>query len=40
VPSLTVNAASLAMHGDGTHRVSLDQAIKTMRQTGTDMLDK
>ena len=26
-----VNAASLAMHGDGTHRVSLDQAIETMR---------
>jgi L-serine dehydratase len=35
-----VNAASLAMHGDGTHRVSLDQAIETMRQTGRDMLDK
>ena len=35
-----VNAASLAMHGDGTHRVSLDQAMKTMRQTGTDMLDR
>jgi L-serine dehydratase len=35
-----VNAASLAMHGDGTHRVSLDQAIETMRQTGKDMLDK
>ncbi|WP_456115134.1 L-serine ammonia-lyase, iron-sulfur-dependent, subunit alpha [Saccharopolyspora mangrovi] len=35
-----VNAASLAMHGDGDHRVSLDQAIETMRQTGMDMLDK
>jgi L-serine dehydratase len=35
-----VNAASLAMHGDGTHHVSLDQAIETMRQTGRDMLDK
>jgi L-serine dehydratase len=35
-----LNAASLAMHGDGTHHVSLDQAIETMRQTGRDMLDK
>ena len=35
-----VNAASLAMHGDGIHYVSLDQAIETMRQTGRDMLDK
>jgi L-serine dehydratase len=35
-----VNAASLAMHGDGVHHVSLDQAIETMRQTGRDMLDK
>jgi L-serine dehydratase len=32
-----INAASLALHGDGTHRVSLDQAIETMRQTGRDM---
>lgn len=35
-----VNAAKIALHGDGTHRVSLDQAIETMRQTGMDMLDK
>jgi L-serine dehydratase len=35
-----VNAAKMALHGDGTHRVSLDQAIETMRQTGIDMLDK
>jgi L-serine dehydratase len=35
-----VNAATLAMHGDGKHHVSLDQAIETMRQTGRDMLDK
>ncbi len=32
-----INAASLAMHGDGTHKVSLDQVIETMRQTGLDM---
>ena len=25
------------MHGDGRHRVSLDQAIRTMRDTGRDM---
>lgn len=35
-----VNAASLALRGDGTHRVSLDQVIATMRQTGADMNDK
>lgn len=32
-----INAARLAMHGDGTHIVSLDQVIETMRQTGLDM---
>lgn len=32
-----INAASLAMHGDGTHKVTLDQVIETMRQTGLDM---
>ena len=32
-----INAAKLAMHGDGTHKVTLDQVIETMRQTGTDM---
>src|SRR5579859_7541006 len=32
-----INAARLAMHGDGQHRVSLDQVINTMRQTGHDM---
>ncbi len=32
-----VNAARLAMHGDGTHKVTLDQVISTMRQTGIDM---
>lgn len=32
-----VNASLLALQGDGTHRVSLDQVIATMRQTGQDM---
>jgi L-serine dehydratase len=32
-----LNAARLAMRGDGTHKVSLDQVIATMRQTGADM---
>jgi L-serine dehydratase len=32
-----VNAARLAMRGDGSHKVSLDQVIATMRQTGLDM---
>lgn len=35
-----ITAARLAMHGDGTHFVSLDAAIKTMRDTGADMADK
>ncbi len=35
-----VNAAKMALYGDGIHRVSLDQAIETMRQTGMDMLSK
>lgn len=35
-----VNAARLALAGDGTHRVTLDQAIKTMRETGADMKSK
>jgi L-serine dehydratase len=35
-----INAARLAMAGDGDHRVSLDQAINTMRQTGADMKSK
>jgi L-serine dehydratase len=32
-----INAALLALAGDGLHRVSLDQVIATMRQTGKDM---
>ncbi|GAA3710668.1 L-serine ammonia-lyase [Zhihengliuella alba] len=35
-----INAARLAVRGDGQHRVSLDQAINTMRQTGADMKTK
>lgn len=35
-----INAARLALHGDGRHLVSLDQAIATMRQTGLDMSHK
>jgi L-serine dehydratase len=35
-----INAARLALHGDGVHRVSLDQVIETMRQTGRDMKRK
>ncbi|MDI9407908.1 MAG: L-serine ammonia-lyase [Candidatus Pacebacteria bacterium] len=32
-----INAARLAMRGDGSHQVSLDRVIETMRQTGADM---
>ncbi len=32
-----VNAARMAFRGDGSHKVSLDQVIATMRQTGLDM---
>ena len=35
-----VSAASLAMRGDGTHLVSLDACVETMRQTGVDMHEK
>jgi L-serine dehydratase len=35
-----INAARLALAGDGDHRVSLDMAIKTMRDTGADMKAK
>jgi L-serine dehydratase len=34
-----INAASLAMRGDGTHRVTFDQVVETMLQTGRDMKD-
>ena len=32
-----INSARLCMHGDGEHKVSFDQAVKTMRETGADM---
>ena len=32
-----ITAARMALHGDGNHHVSLDKAIKTMRETGADM---
>ncbi|MDQ6754146.1 MAG: L-serine ammonia-lyase [Actinomycetota bacterium] len=35
-----INAARLALHGDGSQKVSLDKAIKTMRETGADMMTK
>lgn len=35
-----LNAARMALRGDGTHRVSLDKVIKTMRETGADMQTK
>ncbi|KAF8922781.1 hypothetical protein BGZ58_003795 [Dissophora ornata] len=35
-----VTAAQLALNGDGHHRVTLDQVIETMRQTGNDMQAK
>jgi L-serine dehydratase len=41
VASITaINAARIALRGDGRHFVSLDKAIATMRATGRDMLDK
>jgi L-serine dehydratase len=35
-----IASASLALHGDGTHRVSLDSVVATMRQTGADLQSK
>ena len=35
-----INAARMALRGDGTHFVSLDKVIKTMRETGADMMTK
>jgi L-serine dehydratase len=32
-----INAARMALRGDGVHHVSLDKVIKTMRETGADM---
>jgi L-serine dehydratase len=38
--SKAVNAARMALRGDGTHYVSLDSVIKTMKETGLDMKTK
>ncbi|PCN47367.1 L-serine ammonia-lyase [Curtobacterium sp. 'Ferrero'] len=35
-----INAARMALRGDGVHHVSLDQVVETMRQTGADMSTK
>ena len=35
-----ITAARMAVRGDGQHHVSLDKAIRTMRDTGADMKDK
>ena len=35
-----INAARLALRGTGSHYVSLDKVIKTMRETGADMQSK
>jgi L-serine dehydratase len=35
-----INAARIALRGDGSHKVSLDRVIKTMRETGADMKTK
>jgi len=35
-----INAARMALRGDGSHYVSLDKVIKTMRETGADMMTK
>ena len=35
-----INAARMSLRGDGTHFVSLDKVIKTMRETGADMQTK
>jgi len=32
-----INAARMALRGDGSHYVSLDAVIRTMKQTGEDM---
>lgn len=35
-----INAAQMALHGDGNHFISLDKVIQTMRDTGMDMQEK
>ncbi|MGM0385405.1 MAG: L-serine ammonia-lyase [Actinomycetota bacterium] len=36
----SINAARIALWGDGQHTVSLDAVVETMRQTGVDMMSK
>ncbi|RTE64884.1 L-serine ammonia-lyase [Amphritea opalescens] len=36
----SINAAQMALRGDGQHFISLDKVIRTMRDTGMDMQDK
>lgn len=38
--SKAINAAKMALMGDGSHHVTLDEVIITMRETGKDMSDK
>jgi len=35
-----INATQMALRGDGSHFISLDKVIRTMRDTGKDMMDK
>lgn len=35
-----INATQMALRGDGSHFISLDKVIRTMRDTGMDMQDK
>ncbi|ERS91092.1 L-serine ammonia-lyase [Halomonas sp. PBN3] len=35
-----INAAQMALRGDGQHFISLDKVIRTMRDTGADMQEK
>ncbi len=35
-----INATQMALRGDGEHFISLDKAIRTMRDTGADMQEK
>ncbi len=35
-----INACRLALRGDGSHKISLDKVIKTMQETGRDMMSK
>ena len=36
----SINAARMAKMGEGTHHVTLDNAVQTMAETGRDMLSK